>query len=270
MAVTNPQNNNNQQRRPEKRFSADNRRGRSTYTNLPESNPLHPDIASQFKAQSYTNNPLNHDSENISGVQNPTIERTDSKSSANNRKKVARANEEVERIRGEYANAENNRITRYLAKKDIENIGVVRKNFARARALPISAGISVWAIPWYLFVQLPLGILATLSLGIAYQLSTIDATNVAGELAATIANMSSHPFFFVYLAFSIFIFFFYCCQIAIASGLYKIGLINPWFGRGASIKVLTLIIVLISSFIPILQILPVLGLWVFAVILSPK
>lgn len=239
-------------------------------SNRPESNPLHPDTASRFREESDRNRMFSPDSENLSGVQNPTIERSGTERSANNRKKVARANQEVERIRGEYANSDNNRITRYLAKKDLENIGVVRKNFARARALPISAGISIWAVPWYLFVQLPLGIIATVSLGLSYQLAEIDATGVAGVALSTISNMSTNAFFVVFLALSMFIFFFNACQIAIASGLYKMGLINPWFGRGASIKILTLIIVLTSSFIPILQFLPVLFLWMLAVILSPK
>lgn len=147
---------------------------------------------------------------------------------------------------------------------------MLRINVARVRALPVAAAISIWAWPWYLFLTLPLAILASISMGISYALySEVDETALAFAMAAY-QGVSPDAFLVVYFGLSGILLFSNVCQILIASTMFKGVMIKPWFGRGTTFKLVSIMLILISSFIPLLNMFPLLGLWVFAVIMNPK
>ncbi len=242
------------------------------------SNPLHPDIASQFEAENYPKNQW--------GVQNAQLQTMQRNvqpgraANTPNRPRVKYQNEIAQSYNEPSAAANENfaptpsplpREKKSRLKRLKQTVLV---NLARVRATPIAAGISAWAIPWYLTIQLPLAVVASVFFGLAYAAQLlVDSSFVAEAAAATvelIGGFTVDMFMFVYLIFSALICFFYFCQIIVGTVLFKIGFIHPWFGRGAAFKIISILLILISSFVPLLNMLPLLGLWVAAVVINPK
>lgn len=242
---------------------------------MASSNPLHPDIASQFADENYTQNQW--------GVKNAQLQ------TARRGTTPGRGERNTGRPRVQYQNteavayeesadavmntSESSPLPEPREKKGrLKN--TIEVNVARVRATPIAAGISAWAIPWYFIIQLPLAVVATVFFGLTYAAQLLlSSSYIASAAAATvelIGGFTVDMFMFVYLAFSALICFFYFCQIIIATALFKIGFIHPWFGRGVAFKLGSILLILISSFVPILNMFPLLGLWVAAVVLNPK
>jgi hypothetical protein len=145
----------------------------------------------------------------------------------------------------------------------------VTTNLARVRATPVVVEIAIWYWPWYIF-ELILAVLATISFGVAAWLYTVTDPVALEVLSQSWSGLGVEAFFFVFLGLSGFIFFFRVCQIAIATLQFKVILIHPWFGEGAGFKITTLMLTLIGSLIPMLQLFPVFWLWIIAVLWNPK
>ncbi len=141
------------------------------------------------------------------------------------------------------------------------------------RAVPIVATISVWAVPYYFcFILFP-GVLASLALATAFAVEYYTNTSGGTVTEAIIEQMyglNFSAFMVVYFALSGIICFFNWVRIIAASIQFKAALIKPWFGRGTAFKTGSIILILISSFIPLLQFFPLFSLWMFAVVTNPK
>lgn len=146
-------------------------------------------------------------------------------------------------------------------------------NVARVRAVPVAAAISAWALPCYFCFMLPLGIFSSIALGAAFAVEYYTNTSggsVTDALIEQIYGLNLSAFMVVYFALSGIICFFNWIQIIIGSIQFKGASIKPWFGRGTTFKTGTIILIMISSFVPLLQLFPLIGLWVFAVVTNPK
>jgi hypothetical protein len=149
----------------------------------------------------------------------------------------------------------------------------ITANVARVRAVPVAAMISAWALPCYFFFILPLGLFASMALGAAfvveYYMNTTGGT-VAEAIIQQLYGLDFSAFMVVYLGLSGIICFFNWIQIIIGSIQFKAFFIKPWFGRGTAFKTGSIILIMIGSFVPLLQLFPLIGLWVFAVVTNPK
>lgn len=146
-------------------------------------------------------------------------------------------------------------------------------NVARVRAVPIAASISVWALPCYFCFMLPLGLFASVALGAAFAVEYYTGASggsVTEALIEQVYGLNMSAFMVVYFGLSGIICFFNWIQIIIGSIQFKAAFIKPCFGRGTAFKTGSIILIMISSFFPLLQLFPLIGLWVFAVVSNPK
>jgi hypothetical protein len=237
------------------------------------SNPLHPDTASQFVAENYN--------QNTWGVQNAelqTMQRRVTRGRAANTASRPRAwvqtPEEVVSYEPPPEAANTNTTPTPVpaprgGKATVQDTIVI--TMGRVRATSIATTIAVWALPWYFVVQLPLGLLATLFITLAYGAQLLGGTSFITNLALeSFAGFTFDAFLFLYFALSGLLCVLYVCQIVIATVQFKIGLIHPWFGDGVAFKLGSILLILLSSFVPILNMFPMLGLWIMAVIVNPK
>lgn len=236
------------------------------------SNPLHPDIASEFAAENYN--------QNTWGVQNAQLSRMQKgvtpgrPANSPNRPRAKSPNEQVVTYE-EPGVADNQNFAPEAIPQPREKSSRIKNtivvNVARIRATPVAVTISAFAIPWYFIVQLPLALLATVFITLGYGAQLLGDSSVVAEYALeSVAGFSSDVLLFLYLAFSGLLCIFYFCQIMLGTILFKIAFIHPWFGRGTGFKVGSIVLILISSFVPILNMFPLLGLWVAAVVMYPK
>ncbi len=147
---------------------------------------------------------------------------------------------------------------------------LVTNNLARVRATPIVAEIAIWYWPYYIFFEMILAAFATISFGVAAWLYTAIDPDTIAALSQSWGGIGAEAFLVIFLGLSGVIFFFRCCIILISTLQFKIVLIHPWFGTGSGAKIGTLILTLLGSFIPVLQIFPVFWLWIIAVLWHPK
>lgn len=220
-------------------------------------------VSDEF-AEQYTNPALRNipkPANDNRGIRNIQVVRA---AEAEERKQVTRYENNQREIAGiEASNA-------YKAGRKVGRMkAVVTNNLARVRATPIVVEIAVWYWPWYIF-EMILAVLASISFGVAAWLFSISDPAIIDLLMESWTGLGVTAFFFVFLGISGFIFFFRCCQILISTLQFKLLLIHPWFGEGAGFKISTLMLTLIASFIPLLQIFPVFWLWIIAVLWNPK
>jgi hypothetical protein len=236
-----------------------------------DTNPLHPDIASRYVDENYTQN---------WGIRNAQLNEMQKgvapgrTANTPNRPRQKYQNEEVVTY-GETGVADNQNFAPEAIPQPREKSSRIKNtivvNVARIRATPVAVTISGFAIPWYFIIQLPLALLATVFITLGYGTQLLGDSSVVAEYAlGSVAGFSSDMLLFLYLAFSGLLCFFYFLQIIIGTALFKIAFIHPWFGRGATFKIGSILLILISSFVPILNMFPLLGIWVAAVVMYPK
>ena len=146
-------------------------------------------------------------------------------------------------------------------------------NVARVRAVPVAVTISVWALPFYFFIMLPLSVMALAAFGMAVAVEYFTGTTgggIAEAIYKQVTGLDFSAFMVVYFALSGIICFFNWIQIIVGSAMFKMAFIKPWFGVGTAFKTGSIILIFISSFVPVLQMFPLVGLWVFAVVTNPK
>lgn len=149
--------------------------------------------------------------------------------------------------------------------------GTLRLLAIRAKLTPVIASVSFFSGFFYIG-QLACGVIALIGLMVAILFNSL-ATNggeILSMLAAQFLNLDFSLGMVIYLLGCFLIFALYFIQIAIISWVFKVAGAHPWFGRGAGLKITSIICILISSFIPLLNLLPLLYLWIFAVAANPK
>ncbi len=228
------------------------------------SNPLHPDVSSRFREEHTPNS---------WGVTNAQLQ-TGRAAKTPNRPRVEDSNKAFTQYAEPDIAANENWAPQALPQPR-EKRGrfkqTIVENVARVRASPVAVAISAFATPWYFIVQLPLALLATVFITLGYRAQLLADSSVVAEYALeSVAGFSSDVFLVLYLAFSGILCFFYFCQIIIGTVLFKMAFIHPWFGRGVSFKIGSIMTILIGSFVPILNMFPLLALWVTAVVFNPK
>lgn len=225
-------------------------------------------VSDEF-ADQYTNTHLRGPQESANdnrGISNVRVVRTAVEEEE--RKQIVRYENNQRQIMAAEAAMANNP-TRGGRVKGSRLKATITNNLARVRATPVVIEIAVWYWPWYIF-EMILAVLGSISFGIAGWLFTIADPATVDALTESWSGVGVTAFFVVFLGISGFIFFFRVCQILISTLQFKLLLIHPWFGEGAGFKITTLMLTLIGSFIPLLQIFPVFWLWIIAVLWNPK
>lgn len=155
------------------------------------------------------------------------------------------------------------------ARKKTGKVELGLKVAARTTSPVVSAFLYI-LIGFFTPVQLVLGVLAGLALFIGAGLYSIsDEASLITEVLAY-AGMTPENFIFIFLGVSGLILFLNFIQIVVGSVLFKIGLARPLGGRGGSLKITAIIVIIVTSFMPLLQIIPLVWLWVVAVTLNPR
>ena len=142
----------------------------------------------------------------------------------------------------------------------------------------VAATVALWATPIYLTTILPIGLLATGMFGIAAGLwamfgMTSDGTTVQsilGFVGVGVAGQLASAFMGLFFIGSAIVCFLNALIIAGASAEFKIAFIKPWFGSAAALKIICIILALICSFLPLVQLAPLTLLWITAVFFYPK
>lgn len=144
-----------------------------------------------------------------------------------------------------------------------------RKIVARVVTPLISAFLEVLA-GFCSIIQLVLGGLASLAFFVAAGLYTLsdEAELVAAVLAY--AGMTPDNFLLIYFGGSILILVLNGIQLVIGTVIYKAGQAHPIGGKGATFKLASILIIIIASFIPLLQMIPLIWLWIIAVTINPR
>jgi hypothetical protein len=169
------------------------------------------------------------------------------------------------------------------------------KLIARLKLAPINAWVGSWAMFWYLSFQLPFALISTVGFGIAFSVYNyianlpagqvllelgLDAIKLVGEGASTagqvIQFVSDALFGIPFDPISLFILPFALIlilsllQLIIIWSIYSLAGIKSLTGEKAAIKNMMFLIAGIGGVIPILNIFPLIFLWILIVWKYPK
>jgi hypothetical protein len=152
----------------------------------------------------------------------------------------------------------------------------------RARATTISIAAFSWGVPLYL-VQLLFALLSIFALGVVSGIDSLASTEggflswVAGKVVTLAAEMAKFVGIdFAKIAMEVFTILY---VIVLAIGMimiaalylqYKLGMLNPIFGKGSSLKIGMLLLTIIGLSMPLLNLFPFILLWMAAVWLYPR
>lgn len=235
-------------------------------------NPLHPDTADRFNDESY-----NPDSFGTRNAQVTRSERKPRNRIAADRKRSRFAPIPMQDPLSETINPNQGQRTQ-------TNVQPIRpKTPTRTSRLVESGkkiiakvGTKVVSVFLYLLIgfctpiQMVLGVLAGLAFFISAGLYSItDEASLAAAILSY-AGITPDNFLFVYWGLSGLILILNILQIVIGSILFKSALAHPLGGRGSTFKIVTLMLILIASFIPLLQCLPLIWTWIIVVNSSPR
>ena len=176
------------------------------------------------------------------------------------------------------------------------------KGAGRTRAIKVTMRILGPLTTFYFFVQLPLTLLGAVLFGMKSAIDTIfskaeitadagfftnlvnavkNATITAVELGQKAIDALSQffagfdistlfdPMTYFSLTYVIFVVIAFL-QLLIVGLLYKLAMLEPLGGKGAGLKYGALMLALVGYSIPVVNIFPWVGLWIFAIWLNPK
>lgn len=172
-----------------------------------------------------------------------------------------------------------------------KKVSVKKKLLARVRVTTANAWIGSWAVFWYLSFQLPMAVVSAAGLGMAYAVYTsiqtlpgsrfllpmiegiIESTSsFAGaitEWALSLFGISFDPILLFIVPFAL-VFLLGLLQLIIAWFVYSIMRINSLSGKAGGIKGLMFILAGVGYAIPILNLFPLIFLWMVVVWMYPK
>ena len=261
-------------RRPYNRQSADNRRGAARESVSPERTPGNESIDEKFTQESSNYNSIQN-AQVIRAERN--VERQKNRARLSQIAALQAGEEQAELTRAE-------RIALAIRAQAVEKNGQegifskVEKNIARVRVISVTSTIALWATPIYLTMILPIGLLATGMFGIAVSLYAmfgvtsdgVTVESILGFSGVGIAGSLAETFLGLFFVLGFVILFLNIVIILGASAEYKIAFIKPWFGNAAALKLICIILTIICSVLPLVQMAPMALLWVAAVFFYPK
>jgi len=238
-------------------------------------NPLHRSIDDRFREENNGSAIRNAQVKYVTNGRTPT-------SAGNTNRKPARYQEpnSYSRDQGQAASANTNTAP---TKTGLDNVpyqnirpsrkpGVVeavKKITAQIASKPVGL-LFYLVIGFCTLIQMILGVMSSITAFAAASIYILtDESAIAGAVSYY-SGITADMFFSLWLIFSGILLVFYTLQIILGSLMFKAVLARPLGGRGSAFKIITLMIVLISSFIPLLNILPLLWIWVSIVVLSPR
>ncbi len=181
------------------------------------------------------------------------------------------------------------RYYRQVARDDLagtvlpSSLSLAKTTVSRTKASAVNIAALSWGIPIWLFVQLPFALISLICLGVVAGIETVTADSggfigwVTSQVATAVdtvlkligvdlANIALGLFGASYI-------------ITLATGLvtililgfqYKLGLLNPIFGTGSTLKITALIIAIVGLGLPVLNLIPFVILWMVAVWFFPR
>lgn len=181
--------------------------------------------------------------------------------------------------------------TRIPSIKRNKKVSVKKMLLARVRVTTANTWIGSWAIFWYLAFQIPMAVLSTAGLGIAYSIlasiSNILSEDgmtwfqtIGGQLYTTLSQavnalvllrwgISFDPMLLFITPFAL-IFILGLLQLIIAWFVYSVMRINSLSGKAAGLKSLMFVLAGVGYAIPILNLFPLIFLWMIVVWMYPK
>lgn len=242
-------------------------------------NPLHRDTADRFNDENYEQ-PF-YGTSNVTVIRGKDTKQSGFSANTNQapRKIIQRSQfkkQETDSEQENYFNPAENPTTESRVRtpqtthiERSNNVGFIRTNIARVRATALSIIVGTLAIFCYVG-QLVLALLSIIAFGLAASLFELNATSsLLGGLTEYV-GVTPEALFALYLIACLLIFGLNFIQIFTVTWIYKAALLHPWFGRGTTFKLGAIILTLIGSFIPILNMFPLIYLWIAAVMLNPK
>jgi len=176
-----------------------------------------------------------------------------------------------------------------------KKVSVAKMALARVRVTTANAWIGSWAMFWYLTFQMPLAVMSAAGLGMAYAvqkaLSSIVGENIANNIIAgsingtniiattindAIKNISEVLFGFSFDPIMLFItpfalvFLLGLFQLVLTWFVYTIMRINSLSGKAGGLKGLMFVLAGVGYAIPILNLFPLIFLWMIVVWIHPK
>lgn len=151
----------------------------------------------------------------------------------------------------------------------------------RIKATQIIVSSSSWIGYLWLTIQLPFAILSLITLGIVAAVDSLGGGGffswvIGGVLTGINAITSVFGVDFTKISFNVFL----ILQISILAismfsvftlyVLFKIRDLEPFFGKGASFKIVMFLLIIIGCSMPLLNLFPFIFLWLFAVWWKPK
>lgn len=119
-------------------------------------------------------------------------------------------------------------------------------------------------------VQLVLGGIASVAFFIGAGLYSIADEAAFTNAVLGYAGMTPENFLLIYFGGSVLVLVLNFIQLILGGILFKIAQSHPIGGRGSTSKIATLMLIVIASFVPLLQLIPLVWLWTLAVALNPR
>jgi hypothetical protein len=205
---------------------------------------------------------------------------------------TANQNSKTQKANVQYAQPKESRhktTTSKIIKKGKNKAGrKLGKSFARARVSTANVWITSWAVFWYLTFQLPIAVISVAGLGMAYAVLQLISkitedggifsifgsfiTGVTTKLLAAakyIFGIEFDPTLLFLIPFLL-VFLLGLFQLILTWFMYSTVRINSLSGQAAGAKVTLFIIALVGYAIPILNLFPLIFLWMVVVWIYPK